>query len=125
MKRQLRAMQLPLTFALALLCAYGSLSIKYGSASAADSPAPLLEKGKPVDWWFVYKFNAQTFPLCGPEEDSSDRTCPFGGKPAPYKNRQQFVFASSEKASLTKSSGCAGTTDPEGTTLEQISSGKL
>jgi hypothetical protein len=30
-------------------------------ANAADAPVPLLEKDKPVDWWFVYKFNAQTF----------------------------------------------------------------
>jgi hypothetical protein len=42
-----------------------------------------------------------------------------------YNNSQQFVFASSEKASFTKSNGCAGTTDPVGTTFEQIYNGKF
>lgn len=62
-------------------------------ANAADAPVPLLEKDKPVDWWFVYKFNAQTFPTCDKGEDA-DRECPFGGNPAAYRNSQQFVFAS-------------------------------
>src|SRR5258708_2635008 len=127
MNRHLYAMRFPLAFSLALFCACGSLSFNHGDARAADAPAPLLEKGKPVDWWFVYKFNAQTFPLCGPEkeDDASERTCPFGGKPAPYRNSQQFVFASSENSSLVKNDGCAGTTDPVGTTFDQIYSGKF
>ena len=65
--------------------------------NAADAPVPLLEKDKPVDWWFVYKFNAQTFPTCDKDEDA-DRECPFGGNPAAYRNSQQFVFASSDNA---------------------------
>jgi hypothetical protein len=24
--------------------------------------SPLLAEGKPVDWWFAFKFNAATFP---------------------------------------------------------------
>jgi hypothetical protein len=33
-------------------------------AFAQNAPAPLLEKGKPpVDWWFAFKFNTQSFPL--------------------------------------------------------------
>ena len=93
-------------------------------ANAADAPVPLLEKDKPVDWWFVYKFNAQTFPTCDKDEDA-DRECPFGGNPAAYRNSQQFVFASSANASLTKSDGCAGTTDPVATTFDQIYGGKF
>jgi hypothetical protein len=93
-------------------------------ANAADAPVPLLEKDKPVDWWFVYKFNAQTFPTCDKGEDA-DRECPFGGNPAAYRNSQQFVFASSANASLTKSDGCAGTTDPVATTFDQIYRGKF
>src|SRR6266576_1177827 len=69
---------------------------------AADAPVPLLEKGKPVDWWFVYKFNAQTFPRCSSQDNAPVRACPFGGKPAKYNNSQQFVFASSEDSSLRK-----------------------
>jgi hypothetical protein len=119
-----RAIRLKLAFALTLCCACGPLL--QDIARAADAPAPLLEKAKPVTWWFVYKFNAQTFPVCGPDKATDpDRVCPFGGEPAAYRNSQQFVFASSEKASLTKATGCAGTTDPVGTTFDEIYSGKF
>ena len=94
------------------------------AVNAADAPVPLIEKDKPVDWWFVYKFNAQTFPTCG-KDDDEDRECPFGGKPALYKNSQQFVVASSTRSSLEKNDGCAGTTDPVATTFAQIFSGKF
>jgi hypothetical protein len=118
--------RLRLTFFVALFCAGNGFSFDHGGATAAEAPAPLLEKGKPVDWWFVYKFNAQTFPTCEPEDsDPADRVCPFGGKPAPYKNSQQFAFASSANPSLTAGTGCAGTTDPVGTTFDQIYSGKF
>jgi hypothetical protein len=93
-------------------------------ANAADAPVPLLENNKPVDWWFVYKFNAKTFPSCDKDEDA-DRECPFGGEEAPYKNSQQFAFASSVKSSLEPGSGCAGTADPVATTFAQIYSGKF
>jgi hypothetical protein len=95
------------------------------SAQAADAPAPLLGKDKPVKWWFVYKFNSQTFDQCGPDEDTEDRDCRFGGKPGGYRNTQQFVFASSDKSSFTKSDGCAGTADPVAATFDQIYSGKF
>ena len=29
-----------------------------GTGYAADAPAPLLKKGQPVDWWFVFKLNS-------------------------------------------------------------------
>jgi hypothetical protein len=93
-------------------------------ANAADAPVPLIDKDKPVTWWFVYKFNAQTFPTCDRDEDA-ERKCLFGGKPAPYNNSQQFVYASSEKASFSKGNGCAGTTDPVAATFKQIYSGKF
>ena len=63
-------------------------------------------------------------PTCDKDEDA-DRECPFGGNPAAYRNSQQFVFASSANASLTKSDGCAGTTDPVATTFDQIYGGKF
>jgi hypothetical protein len=39
----------------------------------ADAPTPLLKKGDAVDWWFVFKFNATSFPGCG---DTAERVCP-------------------------------------------------
>ncbi len=30
-----------------------------------DAPVPLLAKGHPVDWWFVFKPNSKAFPECG------------------------------------------------------------
>ena len=35
------------------------------AAPPAKAPTPLLKTGQPVDWWFVFKFNAETFPGCG------------------------------------------------------------
>src|SRR5437868_4722734 len=121
MNRRFCAIQLSLSLSLALFSGCGSLLIDHRAARAADAPAPLLEKGKAVDWWFVYKFNAKNFPACGTkDEDDDDRTCPFGGKPASYKNSQHFVVASSQDGSLKEGTGCAGTADPVGTTFEQI-----
>lgn len=93
-------------------------------SSPADAqsvaPTPLLAKGRPVDWWFVFKLNARAFPGCGAGEQ---RTCPFGGTIRPYKSfGQQFAYASSENSSLQKGNGCAGDTpnDPLGATFSQI-----
>jgi hypothetical protein len=109
------------SLAVLLFCLQGpALSAAY----SAEAPVPLLDKDKPVIWWFVYKFNAKTFPTCD-KDDDTERECPFGGKQAPYKNSQQFALASSAKSSLKPGSGCAGTTDPVATTFEQIYSGKF
>jgi len=103
----------------------GSLgTVRHDEAAAqpatTEAPAPLLEKGHPVDWWFVFKFNTQSFPSCG---DNAERKCPFGGKVQNYKAfGQQFVYASSENPSLQQGNGCAGgtTTDPLGATFDQV-----
>ena len=29
------------------------------------APAPLLNRVHEVDWWFIFKFNAKSFPGCG------------------------------------------------------------
>jgi hypothetical protein len=123
MIRLLRGRRLAATVLTALACALAPAGS--GPAQAADAPAPLLGKDRPVKWWFVYKFNSQTFDQCGPDEDTEDRACPFGGKPGGYRNTQQFVFASSDKSSFTKSDGCAGTADPVAATFDQIYSGKF
>ncbi len=84
-------------------------------------PVPLLAKGRPVDWWFVFKFNAASFPGCA---ESERRGCLFGGTVQDYggKYSQQFVYASSMEPSLQKGSGCVGATltDPVGATVDQV-----
>jgi hypothetical protein len=90
---------------------------------AADAPSPLLKAGHPVDWLFVFKLNAKTFPGCGA---AVTRQCSFGGKVQDYKAYgQQFVYASSENGKLQQGGGCAGDTaaDPLGATFDQVYNG--
>jgi hypothetical protein len=84
---------------------------------------PLLSKGHPVDWWFVFKLNSGTFPGCG----GGIRGCPFGGTVQTYTDGQQYAFASSESATLKQGSGCAGdgTTDPLGATFDEVYNGSF
>lgn len=105
-----------------LLCALLALSLP---VRADDAPVPLLGPGKPVDWWFVYKFNAKRFPACSAveSEEDAERECPFGGKPGAYGNSQRFAVASSETASLEDGQGCAGSSDPVAATFKQIYEG--
>src|ERR1700687_1503284 len=92
--------------------------------SSASAPAPLLKKGQPVNWWFVFKFNAASFPACGA---AVQRTCTFGGTVQTYKGPfgQQFSYASSDQHSLQQGSGCVGetVTDPVGATFDQVYNG--
>src|ERR1035437_7100170 len=88
--------------------------------AAQDSlaPIPLLKSGQPVDWWFVFKCNAESFPECG----RFQRTCSFGGTVEPYKSfGQQFAFASSADGTLQQGFGCVGDTaaDPLGATFDR------
>jgi hypothetical protein len=99
--------------------------------SQTDAPLPLLDKSNHVNWWFVYKFNASSFPGCGAPPDShpnaSKRVCLFGGTVKPFPTfGQQFVFASSEDGLLKKGFGCVGgtTSDPLGATFDQIYNGR-
>jgi len=98
-----------------------------GASSAADdqeAPAPLLEAGHAVNWWFVFKFNTAAFPGCG---GTAARACPFGGEAQDYRAGfgQQFVYASSENDSLQMGDDCAGdaTSDPIGATFDEIYNG--
>ena len=86
-------------------------------------PVPLLAKGHPVKWWFVFKLNAATFPDCG----DGTKGCPFGGTVKKYKDSQQFLFASSETPTLKQGSGCVGDTDadPIGATFDQVYTGSF
>ena len=89
---------------------------------AAAAPAPLLQADRGVDWWFVFKFNAKSFPGCGGAVHAS---CPFGGTPVNEKLSQQFVFASSDDHVLKKGAGCVGdtATDPVGATFGALYNG--
>ena len=69
----------------------------------AATPAPLLAAGKPVDWWFAFKFNAASFPGC-----NKPVSCPFGGTAKDYKQSEQFAFASSKDPNLTQPGALQG-----------------
>ena len=98
------------------------------SAQVAEEgqPVPLLAAGHPVDWWFVFKFNAASFPGCARGET---RTCWFGGQvQSSWRSfSQQFAVASSETKSLQAGSGCVGDTidDPVGATFDEIYDGSF
>jgi len=82
------------------------------------APQPLLNKTESVDWWFIFKFNAQTFPQC-----ESQRFCPFGGTVQNYPTfGQQYVVWNRKTNSMVEGKNCLGTTenDPLGATFSQI-----
>jgi deoxyribonuclease II len=94
-----------------------------GLPACPAAPVPLLQKGRPVDWWFVFKFNAATFPGCA---QGATRACLFGGEVQSYTNfSQQFVYASSESPTLQQGNVCAGDTinDPIGATFDEVYNG--
>jgi Deoxyribonuclease II len=95
------------------------------NAGVSGAPVPLLAKGHPVDWWFVFKFNSAAFPKCG---SGSVRSCPFGGQVQNYSAfSQQFVFASSENHTLQQGNDCLGdsTDDPVGATFDEVYNGPV
>lgn len=107
-----------------LALAYSALLVMFflSAGALAAGPIPLLAPDHPVDWWFVFKFNAEVFPHC---EGSDARSCPFGGELQSYQFGQQFVFASNEASKLQKGSGCIGSVrDPVGATVDQIYRGE-
>lgn len=92
-------------------------------AMAAGAPAPLVRDGKPVDWWFVFKFNAKSFPQC---PAGAQMQCPYGDTAQNYTRGQTFVFASDDQPTLAMGSTCVGETgaDPLGATFGEIVKGK-
>jgi hypothetical protein len=90
-----------------------------------ESLRPLIAKGHPVDWWFVFKFNSASFPKCAA---GATRTCLFGGRVQSWTTfSQQFALASSESKTLKPGSECAGDTtdDPVGATFDEIYNGSF
>jgi hypothetical protein len=95
------------------------------AAQPGAVPAPLLKKGEPVDWWFVFKFNTGAMPGCS---DNAKRACAFGGTLQPGKLfSQAFAFASSADPKLRQGDGCVGETDadPLGATFDEVYNGDL
>ena len=73
------------------------------AAEQASVPKPLLGSGQPVDWWFVFKFNAESFPGCG---GGAQRACAFGGTVQKYDHfSQQLIYASSAAPALQVGGG--------------------
>ena len=116
----------------ALLCVaalsmqHGNIGrVTYAQLPSTDAPAPLVKDGQPVTWWFVFKFNAASFPGCGA---GAERACTFGGQVQNYKGfGQQFAYATSEHSSLEQGSGCVGETgiDPLGATFGEVYDGSV
>lgn len=103
----------------AMLPSFGQVA-----ATQQSQPSPLLEAGHPVTWWFVFKFNAATFPGCS----AAQRSCLFGGSVQPYKSfSQQFVYASSDHDALQKGNDCLGDSisDPVAATFDEVYNGSL
>ncbi|WP_213807385.1 deoxyribonuclease II family protein [Granulicella sp. dw_53] len=91
-------------------------------STGPSHPLPMLSEGRPVDWWFAFKFNATTFPSCG----TAARSCPFGGTPEAYRIfSQQFIYASSADGTLHKGNDCLGDdlSDPVAATFAQAYNG--
>jgi len=86
-----------------------------------SAPTPLLTQSHPVDWWFVFKFNAASFPGCA---GADKRKGIFGGTIRKYSEgfSQQYIYASSEDPTLQKGKGRVGATltDPLGATFGQV-----
>ncbi|MDG0855335.1 deoxyribonuclease II family protein [Roseateles puraquae] len=93
------------------------------AAQAPSAPVPLVQDGQPVDWWFVFKFNAKSFPQC---PAGAQMQCPFGATAQNYPRGQTFVFASNTQPQLAMGSTCVGETgaDPLGATFGDIVHGK-
>jgi hypothetical protein len=102
---------------------FGCLALQ--AAEQASVPTPLLKSGQPVGWWFVFKFNAASFPGCG---EGAQRACVFGGTVQKYDQfSQQFIYASSAAPALQLGGGCVGdtTNDPVGATFSQVYNGNF
>lgn len=100
------------------------------SAAAAAAPPtrepPLaLADGKPVQWWFAYKFSAQSYP--GNANDPN-RDCPFGGhlRRDGANFSQRYAYATSTNPTLRDGTGLIGTGvgDPLGATFSRIYNGR-
>jgi hypothetical protein len=112
-----------------VLATVAAFAVLVGCSNSIAQPQPLLKSGAPVDWWFVFKLNAKSFPECG----GAQRSCIFdtGVKPFPYKAAigMQYLFtgkSGNDHVPLSQGAGCVGDTknDPIGATFDEIYNGK-
>ncbi|MDB5580984.1 MAG: hypothetical protein JWR80_6160 [Bradyrhizobium sp.] len=104
--------------------------IAAAAQSAPDShvppPSPMATAGEPVDWLFVYKFNASNFET-DPKVDKP--VCLFPGeKPHPFTHfSQKYAYATNKAPTLVSGGGSVGTSDndPLGATFSAIYDGNL
>lgn len=95
-----------------------------GTTAPCTAPVPMLAKGQPVDWWFVFKFNVAKFPGCG----GASIACPFGGQPMRQTGGLQYAYATSQQPTLQQGAGdCLGdaTSDPVGATFDEVYNGNF
>jgi hypothetical protein len=92
------------------------------SAQPAPAPAPMLDQTHNTDWFFVYKFNASSFPTTGKQTG-----CMFGGSLDHKKSSEAFALASAGSTSLASGTGLVGTSldDPIGATFNEIYNSNL
>jgi Deoxyribonuclease II len=94
------------------------------AGTACPAPYPMVSKGHPVNWWFVFKLNVAKFPACG----GGTVSCPFGGDPQDYKPGLQYAFASSEAPALQpgrKDCLGEGSDDPVAATFNEVYNGRF
>jgi Deoxyribonuclease II len=123
--RRLLTWNLKLTLLCMIVLLFGQIAV----CQTADdqSPSPLLKKGQPAQWWFAFKFNAETFPRAA----GSAPTCLFGGTAGGKRGYsligQDYVYASDTSPTLVKGSGYLGdsTDDPLGATFDEVYNGNL
>jgi hypothetical protein len=116
-----------LTLFLAFVIAFGSSERSFCQTDLNQVPSPLIKKGQPTDWWFAFKFNAETFP----RNDGSIPSCMFGGQAGGVRKYtligQDYVYASKDHPALEKGDGFLGdsTDDPLGATFDEVYNGNL
>lgn len=114
-------------FPLFLCCLFFTAPAKLSWGQLPTVPSPLWQADQPVDWWFAFKFNAETFP----RPLSSMPSCMFGGTPGGVRKYtkigQSYVAASSTSAVLANGTGFLGdsTGDPLGATFDEVYNGNL
>ena len=110
-----------------ILCCLFFAASAQSRSQAQTIPSPLWQADQPVDWWFAFKFNAETFP----RPADSIPSCKFGGTPGgvrKYKKiGQSYVAASSAHPALADGAGYLGdsTSDPLGATFNEVYNGNL
>jgi hypothetical protein len=97
-----------------------------GNAQDKTAPVPLVADGRPVDWWFAFKFDVKTPGAVFP--GSSD-PCAFGGDVQKYRygGNLAYAIASADAPTLRQGKDMIGRSgqDPLGATFGEMFRGSL